>query len=572
MKQNLFLLVILIVFVGGIATGYGLNSYIAPQDSDSLEQNNAGQKPSGPSNENQPPTVTIGSKEMLEDVLPNVSPAWININTKKIQKHAHQFDPVFSSESVKKILHDFESAMPHGATDTIGFLYQNSEWLELFVLPPEPNQPYRFAAAFPAPKRIEDASEETDTAHPLFAFWKTLYPDIEIADIPNAEVSFQSLQTPVGEYIGFEDDGIVWFSNHMQGFPKLFSAPIKSKTKRSPRQMVMKQYPDAAITVFLNGANEGAEALALPGMIPQLLTQYGIQEAVLAYQIKAKGVQLSIHAPAASVPAWAQTWSPMSSFPFTKEDPMGLLELAFHVPVMSASGEVEMDSETENNMETMSLFPMNIFPQGSVTGLNLFGFYEGIPTLALRFANIDEPDNWIESLKSMPQISTEHIEITNIPAVFYQMQQSPFANILGRDELVVMERDAVTYVFDSPVAGKNYFGELNNDPAGKMRRDIAVREGLQSVEEQAQIKGILTTDWFEQWLVMETKRYQKNPVISSELNALKNDLQPLIRPIHFSAGLREQEWFFDSHAATAEGHLVDLFLLSSMAQSFIPHQ
>lgn len=574
MKQNTLLLFIFIVFAGGIATGYGLNLLIDPQLSESQAEitRDEEQKASGGSKNENPvsQTISIGSKEMLDDVLPSTSPAWVTVDFQKIRNHSSQFDSFFSSESVQTILGDFVAVMPNGATNTIQYLYENSEWLELFALPPEPNQAYRFAAAFSAPEQIEDASETSENSHPLFEYWKTLYPDVEFTESENGDFTFYTLQTPLGEYTGLNRDGIVWFSNHVQGFPALFSSPLKGnrETPVNPRDEVMQRYPDAVISLHLNGAQEGAAAMALPGMIPQMLTQYGIQQAVFAYQIKPNGVQLSAHAPATSVPSWAQTWSPISSFPFSNEDPMGLLELAFQMPIMSASG----ITQNNNDGNPLSQSLMSMFPQGSVTGLNLFGFYEGIPSLALRFAEMSEQKHWLQSLPTMSQITSNKIEITQIPAMHYQMKDSPYAKLLGRNELVVMERDAVTYVFDSPIAGKNYFGEINSDPSGKTRRNIIARNGLEQVEVQAQIKGVLTKDWFEQWLVMELKRYQKNPAIYHELEALQYDLQPLITPIHFSAGLREQEWFLDTHAQSADGHLVDLLLLTSMAQSFFPHQ
>lgn len=587
MKQNSLLTVIALVFIVGIAAGYSLNHLMGPQNASSNTEDSAnGDVSKTAENNNQPPPmVTIGSTEMLETVLPALSPAWTSIHFKWMKENESRYQDLFELDSVQSILNDFTSSLPNGATETIQYLYNNADRLEIFLLPPESNQPQqRFAAAFPYTENIDDASDTKSNFHPLFAYWQSVYPEIEIKEAPNGKMNFLSVQTPLGEYTGLVSDGVAWFSNHTPGFPALFTAPIqnsKEKPPVNPRDEIVKRYPNSAVTLFLNGAQEGAAAMALPGFIPQMLTQFGIHEAVMAYQIQPNGIQMSIHAPSAAFPEWTKTWAPFSSFPFTSEDPMGLLEFAFQVPVMSASGTVETMTAPESGNEkqenvnpiqamNMSQTLIGMLPPGSVAGFNVFGFYQGQPALAMRFNETDTAPKWFEMLNTMPQVTSNEVKITQIPAKHYQFQNSPFAGILGRNDLVVMERDAVTYVFDSPLAGKNYFGEINSDPIGKTRRDIKVREGLQFVEDQAQIKGVLTKDWFSQWLLLETHRYKKNPKLRYELKQLSDDLQPYITSIHFSAGIREQEWFLDSHAPAADGHLVDLFLLSSMLRSFLP--
>lgn len=153
-------------------------------------------------------------------------------------------------------------------------------------------------------------------------------------------MSFQRIKTPLGEFIGFYSATHVWFSNQVTNFPALLTTPPPPALleKENPRLDLLKRYPDTAAAVFLNSAHEGASAMALPGFIPVMMSAYGIQHGVLAYSLLDEGVQISAYAPADKLPVWTKSWKPVSTFPFTREDPQGLMELAFQVPMMSAPG------------------------------------------------------------------------------------------------------------------------------------------------------------------------------------------------------------------------------------------
>ncbi len=599
MNRN-FIAIILLIFIAGLAAGYTLNAWVsnAPQSIEDEQSAN----PDSNQNAQEPErgrTQPITAMELYDSILPNTSPAWLSIDCRLLRKNENRFEALWKLPSIQTILEDLSAALPNRATETVEYLYQNAETLDIFLLPPQPNFPtQKFAAAY----RVQDVSQAS--THPLFHFWKEIIPDTKIIQQELQGHSFHIIQSPFGEMIGLQTGDIVWFSNHTTGFPALFNQPLPPNRKEmsNPRMETVNRYPKAAVAVYMNSAQEGAAAMALPGFIPQMLARFGIRNAVLAYQLEEKGVRLSINAPGKAFPQWIKSWNPLPDFPFTPEDPMGMMELAFHVPVMNASKSVapiqEINAEESNRnprprerntrernnrrdrtnaanrsrSETPTVwgYPgmVHLFPPSSVVGLNVFGWLDNQPAVALRIMNTEDKPSWIDRLQNSPRIEGKEIEIGRIPALHYSLANTPLAQSLGRSELVMMERDASYYVFDSPLAGKNYFGEMNSDPAGKNRRSVSIREGLASVESNAQIKGVLTKDWFGQWLVMEIERHRSRPELQTELRQLRDDIRPLLTPVHISAGIRDEEWFLDSYTASASGHLVDMAIFASMAKPF----
>lgn len=205
-----------------------------------------------------------------------------------------------------------------------------------------------------------------------------------------------------------------------------------------------------------------------------------------------------------------------------------------------------------------------MFPQGSLAAVNLFGFYKSTPSIAVLLPELEKELPWIQTFKSLDGFSPQEIAIANIPAVLYPLENTPFSKTLDWKTLVVMERDTLTYVFDSEIAGKNYFGELNSDPAGKNRRNPALRNLLEKVYAPAQIKGVLSQDFFAQWLASELKRISKTPRLMEEMKQLSDEIKPFLQPVSSSAGIRENEWFLDAYVPSAGGLMLDTILLSAM--------
>ena len=357
--------------------------------------------------------------------------------------------------------------------------------------------------------------------------------------------------------------------------------------------------------------------MGTPGFIPGLLTQLGLNEVICAYRQKENGASLTMLAPAQMVPAWAGGWEPLNQFPIPKKDPGGFVELAFRMPISSATedatrmGFAPRGGEPTNSSQNASATPsgdenflnmmgqrdrtsnrmgnrgnfagsgpgmnpdngmenrgdppggrMNagngrgrnrgnrfeagmlqnrmftqFFPSGKVVGLNVFGFHGEQPAFAMIFPDLEQELPWVSRFGQMPMIQSSKIEIAKIPATQFALNQSPFGESMGLDELVFLERDAVTYLFDSTEAAKNYFGEIQSDPNTPPRVRDWSESLLQEVFTPAQMEGVISKDLFTQWLTLEKTRLADKPALQEEIANLTKDVEPFLEPMSFSGGL-----------------------------------
>ncbi|RJP19735.1 MAG: hypothetical protein C4527_26340 [Candidatus Omnitrophota bacterium] len=205
-------------------------------------------------------------------------------------------------------------------------------------------------------------------------------------------------------------------------------------------------------------------------------------------------------------------------------------------------------------------FLSTMIPKGQITGVNFFGFYDGVPTLTLAFPECEIDNPFTQMLVNMPFVKTDEVEIAKIPATAYRFDDSPLTQVAKLHELLVVERDATTYIFDSVEAAKNYFGEENTDPAGKERRDKDIRLLRDHVRQPAQVEITFSKDLFLQILEMEQFRIE-DEFLQEEISALFDEIRPLLQPMALSAGFSEQEWFAETYSASQIAHLLDSLLL-----------
>ena len=212
-----------------------------------------------------------------------------------------------------------------------------------------------------------------------------------------------------------------------------------------------------------------------------------------------------------------------------------------------------------------------LFPPKHIVGVNLFGFHNGMPSLALLFPNTDSGSDIIKQLQKSSFLESSNTEVAKIPGTLFKFGNNPMFHLLGLTQLIALERDANTYLFDEEESAKNYFGEINSDPAGKNRRSLGMRALLKQVRAPAQLEGVISQDLFSQIVEMEKNRIPKNAEFAKELTDLLNEIQTFVKPMPFSAGFRDKEWFLDTYVASHTAQLVDTTLLGIAIYRMMGH-
>ncbi len=618
---------ILLIFIVGLVCGYILNGLIdISPNSAKADQTSDFQviDPMNPESETPiPEEGQVSSVVLVEKVLPNSSPAWMLIDLNKFQSRKDSFLELFEQESVSKFISEFTASLPRGVTEALHDLSGKSNEMRIFVMPPAGEQKvpcYVTACSLLSTDIIHEGT-------PFLQRFASYFPGSSTSEETIADLPVKILSTPIGDFFCVLDQTTLWISTQKEAYSQLWASPPPPELveHEGPHFEALQNYPETAAALFLNTEEKDSVSLLHFGWIPAYLHETGIRQMAGLYRLEEKASKLTLIAPVESPQTWMAEWQPIERFPFSEADPVGLLEIAFRLPQMASpeSATEAVDSTTESEQmvdagkdarapesgandtgmemreperddrrrraerngeprrprreerdraQNFTRFPGNaqfgffsqIIPKGKISGVNFFGFYDGAPALTLAFPDFDPENVLMQRLKNIPAIQPEKIDIAKIPATVYHFNESPISRMMNLDELLLIERDAVTYVFDSIDAARNYFGEIDADPEGKNRRDTELRSLLDQVRNPAQIEAVFSRDFFLQFLEWEESRYQDER-FQEEIAALFQDIRPYVKPMAVSAGFSEQEFYAETYADSPVAHIIDTLLLGIAA-------
>jgi len=132
----------------------------------------------------------------------------------------------------------------------------------------------------------------------------------------------------------------------------------------------------------------------------------------------------------------------------------------------------------------------------------------------------------------------------------------------------MIERDAITYLFDQKLLAQHYLGDISDPSSVKKERPLKWRDQLEEVCSPAQIKILATPEFFEYILAQEQNYWEHNKKAFEQFQKLSQELKPIFIPLAISAGLSEGEWFLETHAETPPAHLVENVLFGLAVARF----
>ena len=130
-----------------------------------------------------------------------------------------------------------------------------------------------------------------------------------------------------------------------------------------------------------------------------------------------------------------------------------------------------------------------------IIGVNFYGFYNGVPTLAILFPDLKQGESLFQKFERLKGIDSSSIEIAKIPGSLYRLENSFLNQLTGLEKLLLIERDARSYMFDQVDSARYYFGEMDALNQNSIREQ-SIRENLKHLREPAQIMAVLTSDYF----------------------------------------------------------------------------
>lgn len=608
-----------------------IDSPSSPEEKNPVSQNQSNANDTD-TNSPEPPTPNgppITSSTLYEKVLPNTSPMWLLLDFKTLNQEGKVLSTLWEDEIISEIGTQFITAlMPQGVTNTISLLSQNSEQTRVFLLPPEQEG---HGVPFVAAARVSESTEEEQEAvSELMASIVASYPDAASTEIIAGPTTINVLSTPFGELALAAKNGIVWLTPQKDALSRLWTIPPPPPLLEEvdPYPALKERFEKTGVALFFNTASKEKPGLAPPGLIPLSLSNVGVEHAVILYRFQELSSKLTMLAKANNPPEWASNWNPVEQPIFTKADPAGMIEVTMRWPgVLSATGEIQAPTEATpemnqppdsipgngpdsqrggrgmgrgggrgemmGGMETPPPGFMNRmgpaireqmrsrmvqsqwtmlsrwFDPGSLVGFNLFGFYNNLPTMALAFPGMSPEDSFLQKLKLMPFIQTSELELALLPATRYEIGQGKMAEFLPINELLAVERDAITYIFDAEEAAKNYLGEMTSDPQGAERRSAEFRNLFEKVRTPAQIRAVISKDYFLYLLNQEGANLQDDSQLKEQYELLINKIAPHIKPLVLSAGYEKEEWFMETYAEPEISHFVDTVLLGWVIYRFM---
>ncbi len=397
--------------------------------------------------------------------------------------------------------------------------------------------------------------------------------------------------------------------------------PPESIEAAGPQAAVREKYPDTVAALFINARHPGTPIPGGLGALTQTLRDAGIGQATCLLRFPENRGVMTVLAHAESASPWVEHWTPLKEFPFKDADPAGLIELALRWPVMGVplaataavepptsaldallasdlpgegTPEISTDSRHEGPeplldpewamprrgrggnrpfrfrpgevdsrplgalvAQAQMRFLTRLFPPGKEIGVNFFGFYEEAPAFAVAIPTLDVNPTPQQRLETLPFVEKEAVEVALIPGALYRFRDTPYTEFLGLHELLMVERDAVTYLFDAREAAKNYLEEKELQDAARDTRSKQTRSLLAHVRAPAQIEAVIHEDFFRYVLNQERKRIPEDFPYPDDLNALLDALQDHTRTMAASAGWSDSTWFLETYTESEAALLVN---------------
>jgi len=211
----------------------------------------------------------------------------------------------------------------------------------------------------------------------------------------------------------------------------------------------------------------------------------------------------------------------------------------------------------------------DMLPAGSEIGINLFGFTNRTPTFAFAIPNRDPELPFLEKITQTQGIHTSDLQIAKLPGLLYRLDNKKIADSIGFEELIVLERDGTTYLFDELLSAQNYLKEISSDPVGESRRDPKMRELLENVRQPSQFQTVISNDFFHFILDQEIELIPKNYQFAEELTACLTKLNEQTKPMVICAGMHDQQWFLEAYATSDAALILDTVLLGIAIHKFM---
>ncbi|MGC9328872.1 MAG: hypothetical protein ACP5I1_14650, partial [Candidatus Hinthialibacter sp.] len=607
MKKYLF---VALIFVVGLISGVALNQWKSPKASTSAAEVQPEHEEGQSEIEPEFSTPAVDEKEILERFLPETAPHWAYFNIEKWRANRNQIDELFESPELAKVEQDFCASLPQGATPAIKELFDHCGEMRLFALPPmEKNPAPVMLAAF----TISSSTAPVDPPPGLAALSQS-YPNSATESIELDEGEIRVIKTPLGDFAHLRTHDHVWICTHAPALKKLFSdpaAPPQEDALTISHQKILDDHEDAVFAYFSNIDHPGDPIPGPLGALTRQLRPLGIYKGVALLEWMKDGGKMTVLAPGETRWPWAGQWAALEQFPFGRDDPAGLLEAAIRWPGRSNAAEDEsavqggtmesgeagagrfsrhwrkeptpargiFESTLENNssrpnngdrmrerrmrpggranrswiVREQMRFLSDLVQPGNVVGLNFFGFYDGSPTMAFAFPGLTPDQSPIKKLEAQAQVSSSTTEIAMLPAVKFLFENHPAASVLGVDDVLFLERDAVSYMFDIPEAAP-YYMNYKDQPEN---RSIENRDYFEYVQNPAQIEIVMSQDFFRYIIDLEKDAIDQDSPYGESLLSLWDEIEKHVQPMVLTAGLNEQEWFMETYSPDPAGHWVD---------------
>jgi hypothetical protein len=606
------ILLVLLIFASGIICGIAVNKQFDPNqqnasvidpDHKELAENNAAL-----------PTAEVLSKHFL----PSTAPYWLYADLNQWRKNDADFRSFLEKPAVTAVSKEFCASLPQGVTQTLSGLFAGSDEMRLYLLPPKEEIP---TSVFIATFKLSGATDASETPSGIEAFISA-NPDSATSEIHAGETIIKVIDSPLGEYAYLQDGGLLWICNNKNALEHFWNQPPprpEGTDEVNPTHKVLSEHPDTVLALFSNSNHPGQPLPGPLGMITQRLSALGVMHPAVLFQCKDNGSGMTVIAPSETKAPWMEEWKTIDEFPFGGNDPAGLLELAIRwpnagppevvnattqTPVLKAPQPMDMtkspgekskreirkanraDQKKQISMmkkmqkemsgekpgkgrmtglvNKMKLRMMSEFiPRGETIGLNIFGFYNDAPTLTLAFPGIDSNQSALKQLAAMPSVTSSSVEIAMLPGASYKFEDNPMNQMLGFEELLMIERDAITYLFDAREAAQNYLTNKDNDRSNEMR-DL-----LDEVKTPAHLETVFSKDLFRFILDTEKEEIPGDFPHKETLEALFDELAANTKPMSLSAGLDEQVWFMETYTEDELALLVDTGLLLWAVHKFM---
>jgi hypothetical protein len=218
--------------------------------------------------------------------------------------------------------------------------------------------------------------------------------------------------------------------------------------------------------------------------------------------------------------------------------------------------------------ESVSQFQRVLFtdmmPAGHTVGFNFFGFYNGVPSMAFALPDVDPEGDFLQRVRDSQRVTKEPIEIANLPGMVYDFAGPVNSQPVNFNELLVIERDGITYLFDGKTPARHYLA-----PESAPEREAALRELVTRVKNPAQVKAVLSEDLFQFLLEQEIEKIPDGLSHKQEIADFLKEFSNHLAPMAVSAGIQENQWFLEGYSPSSKALLADSALLAIAIQGFL---